>query len=196
MRNRAKQRDCPSRKTMLKAHQERIPQTSPTSRIHLHDHCHISSQENTDWPTPPPPPEIQVSLPWNTTKCAAMPNTTLSEHLRPIHHQSFQSTVLILEYCAKTLPCAFHLTKDSTYYLVLLYGTFSCVLILLVRDLHVHVLCFSPFLVLHVFMFYLFNLFPYFVTIFSYLFIWCICYLCIFPLFYFYYNVLPSTFNG
>lgn len=50
-----------------------------------------------------------------------MPNTTLSEHFRPIHHQSFQSTVLILEYCAKTLPCAFHLTKDSTYYLVLLY---------------------------------------------------------------------------
>ena len=50
-----------------------------------------------------------------------------------------------------------------------LSGTFSCVLILLVRDLHVHVLCFSPFLVLHVFMFYLFNLFPYFVTIFSYL---------------------------
>jgi hypothetical protein len=33
---------------------------------------------------------------------------------------------------------------------------------------YVHVLCFSPFLVLHVFMFYLFNLFPYFVTIFSY----------------------------
>ena len=121
MRNRDEPRDCPSRKTMLKAHQERIPQTSPTSRIHLHDHCHINSQENTDWPTPPPPPEIQGSPPRNTTKCAAMPNTTLSEHFRPIHHQSFQSTVLILESCAKTLSCAFHLSKYSIYLLVLLY---------------------------------------------------------------------------